>query len=153
MLWFRKNIIALASFILLLLLTNCKSDHLKKVDVDQKEQFAGTLQREMFYGPPGFGEDTTTDEKEPCYILHLDPLILFRDTIQANDVGLRGDTCGYDTIKTIQVRFDPESNVNGRNLRNEVGKKITITCTLYGAFSGHHHAAALTEKVFSIKER
>lgn len=128
----------------------CTSRDLIKVDVIQKANFSGTLKCEMFYGAPGFGEDTTIDEKEPAYILHLDNPILFRDTILANDFGVSIDSCTYDIVNTIQIRVD-QSNPYAKNLKNKIGKKITLSCTLYGAHTGHHHAPALTEKVFAIK--
>lgn len=123
-----------------------------KVDVVPKTNFSGTLQYEMFYGSPGFGEDTTSDEKEPSYILHVDRPFLFRDTILDSDFGVSLDSCVYDTVNTIQIRVDRQSNPYAQSLKNMVGKKITLTCTLYGAHTGHHHAPVLTEKVFAIKQ-
>ncbi|MES2701179.1 MAG: DUF4431 domain-containing protein [Bacteroidota bacterium] len=134
------------------LFMGCTSRELIKVDVAQKENFSGILQYEMFYGAPGFGEDTASDEKEPAYIRYAAPPFLFRDTILASDYGVSLASCSYDTVKTIQIRVDPHSNPYANNLKNMVGKKVTLTCTLYGAYNGHHHAPALTEKVYAIKE-
>jgi hypothetical protein len=77
----RKISLLAVSFVAVLLFMDCKSANSTKVDVNQKERFTGTLKYEMFYGAPGFGEDTAMDEKEPTYILHLDRPFLFRDTI------------------------------------------------------------------------
>lgn len=147
-----KDAICLISLILVLLLAACYPGKLAKVDANQKATFSGTLQFEMFYGAPGFGEDTTMDEKEPTYILHLSKPFLFRDTALLSGLDTRMDTVAYDTISTIHVRFYPESTIAGNNLRTLVGKKVTMECTLYGAITGHHHAPAITEQVYSIKE-
>lgn len=147
-----KNARPLVVVVAVLLFMACTSRKPIKVDVVQKATFSGILQYEMFYGAPGFGEDTTSDEKEPAYILHVDQPFLFRDTILAGDSGVSLDSCTYDTVKTIQIRVDPQSNPYAKNLKNMVGKQITLTCTLYGAHTGHHHAPALTEKVYAISK-
>ena len=145
-----NNKILLLALIVSFALITCTPNQLTMVDVGQKVNFSGTLQYQMFYGVPGFGEDTTSDEKEPAYILHTEHPFLFRDTLLANDVGISTHSCTYDTVSTIQIRVDRQSNPFAKNLKNMVGKKITLTCTLYGAHTGHHHAPVLTEKVFSI---
>ncbi len=142
----RYIVLGLVLLILALTLMDFRLDNLKKVNANQREVFAGTLQFEMFYGAPGFGEDTTQDEKEPTYILHVNEPFLFRDTSFTSDAS-------YDTVNTIHIRFDPASAVNGTNLKKIIGEKIIVECTLYPAHTGHHHAPAVTEKVFAITKQ
>ncbi len=116
-----------------------------KVDAQQAVTLPGTLTFEMFYGAPGFGEDTTEDAKEPTYILHLIHPIAFRDTAL--------EETEYETVSTIHVRFEHGSPINGENMRKLIGKQVSIKCSLYGAHTGHHHARSVTEKIWSIIEQ
>ena len=123
----------------------------KKVDIGQKETYTGLLTYDLFYGPPGFGEDTANDEKEPTYILHLTTPILFRDTdLVQSDNPIPGNTIGYDTVRTIHIRADAATPASSKTLQPLTGKKIKLECTLYGAHTGHHHAPALIEQVYSV---
>lgn len=54
-------------------------------DGDEVE-FSGQLRKELFYGPPGFGEDKTHDSKEYYWILYTDKSIdCIADIEKSND--------------------------------------------------------------------
>jgi len=120
------------------------------VEVGQRTLVKGMLKYETFYGAPGFGEDTLVDNREPTFILHLNRPILFRDTTLCGSDIL--SVCPYDTIKQIQVLTGAQRVERTKDLSYLANREVTIECTLFGAHNGHHHAPALTETIFSIKE-
>lgn len=94
--------------------------------------FTGILKQELFYGPPGYGEDTLSDSKELVYILQLDkPISLLADTASDfNDAKAN--------IKDLQVLSD-------LNLKDDIDKKASLTGTLFGAQTGHHYTEVLLD--------
>jgi len=97
----------------------------------------GTLTTQLFWGPPGYGEDTIADERELECILVLDKAI----HIQKPDSDISG---GYDglvnAIDTIQV-------VHQQKVNNYFHKKVKVTGTLFGAQTGHHHTEILIDLI------
>lgn len=90
----------------------------------------GKLKFESFWGPPNFGEDTTIDRKETMAILYLQkPIDIAHDTSDEFNVAQTG-------ISRIQL-------IHERNLKNYVGKEITVKGTLFGAHSPHHRTEVL----------
>ena len=93
----------------------------------------GTLIREEFFGPPGYGEYPETDTKEPYFILYLDKKINIKNAPEEKIIN------------------DPHENVNKIQLvindyeifRPYLNKKVTVTGTLFSAHTGHHHTAVL----------
>lgn len=95
----------------------------------------GTLSTKLYWGPPGYGEDTTVDEREPAYILTLPQGINI--TTPKNDLS-EGYNAAINNVLKIQV-------VPQRNIDAYVGKAVTVTGTLFGAQTGHHHTDVLLD--------
>jgi hypothetical protein len=100
----------------------------------------GTLSSKVYWGPPGYGEDTTADEKENVYLLLLDKGI----NIQAPKKDLSdGYNGAINNVMQLQL-------VNQQSLDAYLNKHVTVTGTLFGAQTGHHHTDVLLD-VKSIK--
>jgi hypothetical protein len=110
-----------------------------KIESSQKCKIVGLLQRELFYGPPGFGEDTLNDKKEYSFILKLQKPISFKDSEFGSGA--------WEPISKIHV-LELNDNID---LSNYVNKNVTITCTLTKAHTGHHHAPAITWDLYDVK--
>lgn len=94
--------------------------------------FTGTLNYVMFYGPPGFGEDTANDAKEWDYILELDkPISILADS--GNDFN-----DAKSNIQELQILTDTD-------LKQQIHQKVTLTGTLFGAQTAHHHTEVLLD--------
>ncbi len=95
----------------------------------------GTLSTKVYWGPPGYGEDTTVDEKENVYLLLLDKGI----NIQAPKKDLSdGYNAAINNVMQLQL-------VNQQSLDAYLNKNVTITGTLFGAQTGHHHTDVLLD--------
>jgi len=100
----------------------------------------GTLSSKVYWGPPGYGEDTTVDERENVYLLLLDKGI----NIQAPKKDLSdGYNAAINNVMQLQL-------VNQQSLDAYLNKEVTVTGTLFGAQTGHHHTDVLLD-VKSIK--
>ena len=95
-------------------------------------ELEGTLVIKTFFGPPNYGEDPETDEKEETRILSLDKPINIRSKDE-NDPVL-GPT--ESDVREVQLVFDGK-------LRKWVGKKLIVKGTLFHAHTGHHHTDVL----------
>lgn len=96
---------------------------------------SGTLTSRIYWGPPGYGEDTTVDEKEQAYILVLSKGI----DMKAPKKDLSD---GYNAAihNVMKVQIVPQ------NLIDEyLNKPVTVTGTLFGAQTGHHHSDVLMD--------
>jgi hypothetical protein len=89
----------------------------------------GTIHLKTFYGPPNFGEDPKTDAKERQAILHLAKPLCTVET--DNDPAEQNQ---------MEVTLAPMGKVS---LKSFIGKKVTVTGSLYSATSGHHHTPVL----------
>jgi hypothetical protein len=100
----------------------------------------GILSSKVYWGPPGYGEDTTADERENVYLLLLDKGI----NIKAPKKDLSdGYNAAINNVMQLQL-------VNQQSLDAYLHKHVTITGTLFGAQTGHHHTDVLLD-VKSIK--
>lgn len=95
-------------------------------------ELEGTLVIKTFFGPPNYGEDPGTDEKEDTRILSLDKPINIRSKDETDPV--LGPT--ERDVRELQLVFDG-------NLRKWVGKKLMVRGTLFHAHTGHHHTDVL----------
>lgn len=95
----------------------------------------GTLSSKVYWGPPGYGEDTTADEKENVYLLMLDKGI----NLKAPKKDLSdGYNAAINNVMQLQL-------VNQQSLDSYLGKNVTVTGTLFGAQTGHHHTDVLLD--------
>jgi hypothetical protein len=95
----------------------------------------GTLARHTFYGAPGFGDDPAHDEKEPGFYLDL--------TVPICTVAGRDDVDRpLESVRRVQLVLD---SAGYARLRPFLGKRVTLSGTLFGASTGHHHAPILLD--------
>lgn len=97
----------------------------------------GILERHMYYGAPGFGEDPKHDKKEVGFYLDLPTPICTAPGADDIDRAKTG-------IRRIQLALDRPGYVR---LRPFLGKKVTLRGTLFGAITGHHHTPVLLSVV------
>ncbi|RZL36403.1 MAG: DUF4431 domain-containing protein [Pedobacter sp.] len=91
---------------------------------------SGTIKDELFWGAPNFGEDTTVDEKEICFILYLDkPINIYAESTDEINGTLKG-------INKIQL-------VSKRKLDSFKNKNVIVKGQLFAAHNGHHHTDVL----------
>ena len=101
---------------------------------------SGTIKIESFFGPPGYGENPETDSREDAYILHLDNSI---NVISKDKEPEEGD---YNFTKyNIYKIHVTSSSTTEVKLTNYINKKVRLTGTFSGSFSGHHHADVIME--------
>lgn len=89
-------------------------------------ELSGVLREEPFWGPPGYGEDTTVDKKETAYML-----------IPENpfDVSISGKIIAR-SMKKIQL-------ASTTPLEDLKDKFVIVSGSFYEAATGHHHTPVL----------
>lgn len=98
----------------------------------QVYSLTGTLTQVLFYGAPGYGEDTVNDTKELVYVLELDKaIIMLADTTSDFNEAKAN-------IEELQILTDID-------LSKKINQKVTLTGTLFGAQTGHHHTEVLMD--------
>jgi hypothetical protein len=90
----------------------------------------GKIIMRTFWGPPNFGADTSVDRKEVCPILLLD-----------NPINMAADTT--DEFNERKIGVTKIQLVTDKSVGNFIEKKVTVTGTLFGAMTGHHHTDVL----------
>jgi len=98
---------------------------------------SGTIATEMFYGPPGFGENPKTDKKEDIYLLVPDQPV---NVIGPADQNEEDNNTTKNNIVKIQLIF-PET-INPVDYKN---KKVRLSGTFFGPETGHHHTDVLLD--------
>lgn len=94
----------------------------------------GVLSRRTFFGPPNFGENPKTDEKEVGFYLDVAKGVC---TVAGRDTESYAAKHG---VKRIQLVLD---SAGYSQLRPSLGKSITVRGTMFASFTGHHHAPLL----------
>jgi hypothetical protein len=88
------------------------------------------------YGPPGFGEDPWHDAREDYLALTFDtPVCVTASSKPQTEDVAEGD------IKTVQLVFRNSEAFQGA--KHWIGKKVSVTGSLYHGFTGHHHTTVL----------
>jgi hypothetical protein len=99
---------------------------------------SGKLERLTFPGAPNFQDVRQGDEPEPGFYLSLQtPICTTGDANSADAYPQKG-------VALIQLMLDKDGY---DKLRPWLGKTISISGTLMAAFTGHHHAPLLIDKV------
>jgi len=138
--WFQKNkgwvigvSIAIMLGVAVFYFTSNSSTNIHKINMDEKCNISGILKYELFYGPPGFGENPKEDKKEQVFILHLDKPIIVE--------GLEQE------ITTVQVNdFD-----NKFKLLNLINQNVSINCIIHDdAYVPYNHADIMTSEIIEI---
>ena len=91
----------------------------------------GVLEEATFYGPPGFGEDTVNDSKE------IVPVLILTRPIRVEGADENFNT-RQDSVWQIQL-FAKSS------VKEFYKKEVSVTGTLFGAMTAHHHTAVMIE--------
>lgn len=97
-------------------------------------RITGTLNRHVYYGAPGYGDDPKHDEKEVGFYLDLSTPICTVAGGDDIDVSRSG-------IRRIQLVLRDQADFD--RLRPFLGKKVGLRGTLFGAITGHHHTPVL----------
>ena len=104
----------------------------------------GLLNRELFYGPPGYGENPKKDAKEYCYILTLKNPV----DVKPRESSDKDFDKPQSKINRIQI-YSPDKNVTDF-LEGRIGDNVMVRGRLFGASTGHHHTPVVME-VFEYK--
>lgn len=95
----------------------------------------GTLYSKVFAGPPNYESIRRGDRKETAIILKLDTLIC---TVGSDPLGF---DVPYSNIRDMQlVIYDDKQ---WKTVHQQMGKRIAVTGTLFGAHTGHHRTQVL----------
>lgn len=97
----------------------------------------GKLTTHVYWGPPGYGQDTTVDEKEKEYVLILSKAIRMKKPV--TDISDGYDAATSDITQIQLVHQNP--------LEQYLNKQVTVSGTLFGAQTGHHHTDILLDLV------
>lgn len=97
----------------------------------------GTITKESFYGPPGYGEYPKTDKREEFYMLVLDKPV---NVIYKGEVTDENDDYTHKGVSKIQLL--PADNID---LTNYKEKKVRLTGTFFWGHTGHHHTDVLMD--------
>lgn len=100
----------------------------------------GRLEKELFWGPPGYGEDTLTDEREIVYVLVLPKSIRMKAPAKDLSDGYNAAIAGIDRIQLLTQK----------PMEKYLDQSVTVSGTLFGAQTGHHHTEVLMD-VQSVK--
>ena len=96
----------------------------------------GKLVVKRFYGPPNFGEDSKTDEKEDMPVLLLGEPVNVRGKNESGPAAINNES-----VKNVRemalVLTIPHKNL--------IGKPVIVKGTLFHAFTGHHHTDVLLD--------
>ncbi len=99
----------------------------------------GKLYKEMFYGPPGFGENPKEDRKEYCFILYLDKSI---NVVPSRHSNMSGFDEPNENIKRLQIFANDTID---KLLDSKLGSRVLVKGTLFEAQTGHHHTKVLMD--------
>ena len=120
-------------FILLLTVQPVYAEDAYKFDPAVVE-LTGKLEKKLFYGPPGYGENLEKDSKEHAVILMLSKPI----SVMAEKGDQFNET--RKNVKEIQL-----INLKEIPLSKYLQKKVKVTGKLSSAITGHHHTKVLIE--------
>lgn len=108
-----------------------------------KVELTGVVKKELFYGPPTFGENKKTDSKEYYWILHLNnPMSCVTD--------VNTDIDDWNTA--VQLDFlDPATKSYSRSLKT--GMYITVDGKIQIAIAPTDNQAITIVDITSIKNK
>ncbi len=96
-------------------------------------KISGKITTEIFFGPPGFGENPETDKKEEQYLLVLDKPINVITKDDSNESKYK--------ISKIQLLY----NKDAVDMAKYSGSTVLLTGTFFSAHTGHHHTEILMD--------
>jgi hypothetical protein len=98
----------------------------------------GTIITEMFYGPPGYGENPKTDKQEHPYLLKLETPVNVISASGKTDEDEDNPT--VNNISKIQLIWP-----DGIDMEKLINKPVRLTGTFFHAHTGHHHTDILMD--------
>ena len=133
------------SLLMLLILMACLTSTLSSAEepclhyMGDPVILSGIVTNRTFYGPPNYGENPDTDSRETQGILVL-----------SKPICVDKNPNGYDEAEKnqLEVTLVPNSKTN---LKDYLGKQVTVHGKLFHAFTGHHHTPVLIE-IISIEK-
>jgi hypothetical protein len=99
-------------------------------------RLTGRLERHLYYGPPGYGEDPARDEKQFGFYLGLAAPVC---AAGGRDAGLGEPARG---VRRVQLVLD---SAGYARLRPYLGRAVTLRGTVFPAHTGHHHTPILLD--------
>lgn len=110
---------------------------------------SGTLERMTHPGPPNYEDITKGDAEETGYYLLLsEPVCTVGDSSRTGE-GESFDSYPQEGVTLVQLVIDKSGY---EEFRPFLGQKISIQGAIFAAFSGHHHAPLLIQKVSIVKK-
>jgi hypothetical protein len=95
----------------------------------------GTLKRKTYPGPPNYESLRNGDKPETYWIVELpQPVCVAEDMAQPDFDPARAN------VNRIQLVLEPAMYASYRGL---VGRRVTVSGTLFGAITGHHYTPVL----------
>lgn len=94
-------------------------------------ELTGVLRLHTFPGPPNYESVSAGDTAETGYYLHLSKPVC---TVGA------GESEALDDVRLVQLVL---TDGGFKKLRPKVGRRVTVSGTLFAAVTGHHHAPLL----------
>lgn len=101
-------------------------------------EITGIIQAEIFYGPPGYGENPKTDKVEHFFMLILQKPI----NVVSTDKNADADDVNATKNNISKIQLLPADNID---LNNYIAKTVKLTGTFFGAHTGHHHTDVLMD--------
>jgi len=91
-----------------------------------------TIVQETHPGPPNYEDITKGDKPETIWALRLDRSICINSASDLNEA--------EDNLQEIQLVLKATQYVRYRNL---IGRKVSVSGTLFDSHTGHHHKKVL----------
>src|SRR4051812_15391663 len=96
----------------------------------------GVLERKTFPGPPNYSSVGKGDTPEVAWLLRLDRPAC----VDADPRDTDGFSVAIGTLRRVQLA---PTQAQFRSEAKRLGSRVTVSGKLFGAHTGHHHAAAL----------
>jgi hypothetical protein len=99
---------------------------------------AGTVFSRIYFGPPGYGEDPSSDTRERATLLLLDAPICVKASShpERDNNGFEGNVI---IVQLAAVHVDVQS------LENVQGKRVSARGSLYHSLTSHHRTQVLMD--------
>ena len=97
----------------------------------------GFLERHTFPGPPNYENTRKGDRAETYWLIKLQKPACVAESDTDPDLNPR-----QDSVRLIQLVLSPSDY---RTYRSLVGSRVTVSGSLFGAATGHHHTPVLLD--------
>jgi hypothetical protein len=107
----------------------------RTVTYGPKVKLTGRLSAQVFPGPPNYESVKKGDAPERAYLLHLDAPV--------DVVGKAQNEFDQPQRNLRDFQLAPTSDALFTSARRMVGRRVSVTGTLFGEHTGHHHTPVL----------